>query len=287
MRFGMSGAFLPQNMDDLTAETARRVRALGFSGVFTRFRANDPFQTTKARCQRVREVLEGEGVRMFQTTGYWQPLIHPDEGRRRQAVRTLQEALRVAGDVGSRAIDTGPGSMSDLGPWSPHPENWSPKCREQLVRSLRECARAAQDHNVLLCVEGHQLVTLEDADVTRDVLDAVGSPCVRCDFDPVNWITLKTVFHAGPAIEAMMDTLGGRIASAHAKDIVIQDRQTLHLEPVPVGRGLLDYPTFLRRMETLDPDHPVIVESVGEGDLPEVSAFLHTLARKLGIAVKG
>jgi sugar phosphate isomerase/epimerase len=287
MRFGMSGAFLPGDMDDFTVETARRVRTLGFSGIFTRFGKNDPFQTSKAQGHRVRDILDGEGLRMYQTTGYWQCLIHPDEGRRRQAVRTLQEALRVAGDLGGRGIDTGPGSMSPTGPWNPHPDNWSAKCREQLIKSLRECAKAAEDNNVFLSMEGHQLVALEDSEVTRDVLDAVGSPYVRCDFDPVNWITLKTVFQTGPAVSKMMDTLGGHIVSAHAKDIVIEDRLTLHLETVPAGRGLLDYRTFLRRMEALDPDYPVIVEAAGEKDLPEVSAFLHRTAEELGIRVIG
>ena len=285
MRFGMSGAFLPANMDDITVETARRVRDLGFSGIFTRLRANDPFQTSKAQCKRVRDLLSGEGIRMYQATGYWQRLIDHDEGQRTQAVRTLQEALRVAGDLGARGIDTGPGSMSATGPWNPHPDNWSPKSREQLIKSLRECAKAAEDNNVFLSMEGHQLVTLEDAEVTKEVLDAVGSRFVRCDFDPVNWITLKTVFHTGPAVAAMMDALGPHIVSGHAKDIVIEDRLTLHLETVATGRGLLDYRTFLRRMEALDPDYPVIVEAAGEKDLPEVSAFLHRIAGELDIRV--
>ena len=71
MRFGMSGAFLPANMDDITVDTARRVRALGFSGIFTRLRANDPFQTSKAQCRQVRDLLQGEGIRMYQATGLW------------------------------------------------------------------------------------------------------------------------------------------------------------------------------------------------------------------------
>ena len=58
---------------------------------------------------------------MYQTTGYWQCLIHPDETERKKAVRTVQEALRVAGDIGARGIDTGPGSMNPTGPWNSSP----------------------------------------------------------------------------------------------------------------------------------------------------------------------
>jgi len=125
MRLGMSGAFLPRNMDDFTPEMATKVKALGFSGVFTRFGENDPFETTPAKCHRVRDLLADHGLRIYQATGYWQPLIHPDEAGRRQAVRVLQQALKIAGDLGARGIDTGPGSLNSTGPWNPHPENWN------------------------------------------------------------------------------------------------------------------------------------------------------------------
>ena len=62
MRLGLSGAFLPERMDDLTAEHVRRVRALGCSGIFTRFTEDDPLTAGEARCRRVRELLAAEGV---------------------------------------------------------------------------------------------------------------------------------------------------------------------------------------------------------------------------------
>ena len=89
MRFGMSGCFLPADMNDLTPEMCRRVRELGFSGIFTRFRANDPHDTPLHQAHRVRDLLRGEGVRLFQVTGYWQNLVTPDESARRESVRTV------------------------------------------------------------------------------------------------------------------------------------------------------------------------------------------------------
>lgn len=285
MRFGVSGEILPRNMNDFTPDHAARVRALGFTGLFTRFGANDPFTTTRAECQRVRAILADYGLDMVQCTGYWQPLIHPDESVRRQAVRTLQAALRVAGWLGSYAIDTGPGSLSPRGPWFPHPDNHSPRCLEQLIKSLREAVPAAEEAGVIIALEGHQLVCLRSAEVMREVIDAVGSPWVRCDFDPVNWITLDTVFRTGPAIEAMVDILGDRIVSAHAKDIVIEDRLVLHLDQRPAGQGLLDYQTFFRRLEALNPSIYVIVEGASVDELPQVKRFLDETAAALGIRV--
>ena len=285
MRFGMSGTFLPGNMDDFTPEIARKVKSFGFSGVFTRFRENDPFETTTAQCYRVRDVLADEGIRMYQTTGYWQCLIHPDEAERKKAVRTVQEALRVAGDIGARGIDTGPGSMDPTGPWNPHPENWSQRSRDQLIKSLRECAKAAADNQVYLSLEGHQLVVLENEEVTKEILDAVDSPWVRSDLDPANWVTLKTVYWTGEYIDRIFDTLGQHIVSGHAKDVTLTNAHTLHLPTCAAGKGMLDFETYIRRMDALDPEYPLIVEGAQESELPEVSDLLHRTAAELGIQV--
>jgi sugar phosphate isomerase/epimerase len=287
MRFGVSGQIVPTNMDDVTPAVAEQVRALGFSGIFSRFRANDPHTTTAAQCHRVRDLLADHGLRMYQATGYWQCLVHPDEAARREAVRTLQAALRVAGWLGTYAIDTGPGSLSPNGPWFPHPYNYKSQARDQLIRSLREAAPAAEDSSVILGLESHLLVTLRTPEIARDVLDAVGSRWVRCDFDPVNWIGLDDIYDTGSALDRMVDILSDRIASAHAKDCVILDRLTLHLDVVAAGTGLLDYRTFLRRMEELNPDYPVIVEGASLAALPAVSTFLHQTAADLGIVVRG
>jgi sugar phosphate isomerase/epimerase len=281
----MSGCFLPADMDDLTPAMCKRVRELGFTGIFTRFRANDPHTTPRHKAERVRDVLAGEGARMFQATGYWQNMITPDETLRQEAVRTVQAALRLAGWMGARGIDTGPGSMNPAGPWFPHPDNWTATARRQLVKTLKECAPAAEDAGVYLSLESHQLVTLKTPEITREILDEVDSPWVRCDYDSANWITLDTVFDTRSALNHHFDLLGEYIVSCHAKDIWIENRLTLHLQDGCPGKGLLDFKTLFQRMEALSPDYPVIVEGNTTEELPFVSRLFHDTARELGIRV--
>lgn len=285
MRFGMNGCFLPDDMRDLTPAMCRRVRALGFSGIFTRFRANDPHTTPRAEAEAVKQLLADEGVALFQCTGYWQNLVTSDEPARAAAVRTLQAALRLAGWLGARAIDTGPGSHSATGPWFPHPANWTADSRRQLVRSLRECAAAAEAAGVLLCLEGHQLVTLESAVVTKDVLDQVDSPWVRSDYDSANWVTRETVYASTRALNHDFDVLGGHIVSCHAKDVWLEDRLALHLQDGCPGQGQVDFRTLFRRMEALSPEYPIIAEGNTTEELPAVSALFHQLAQEIGAPV--
>jgi sugar phosphate isomerase/epimerase len=285
MRFGMSGCFLPDDMDNLTPQICQRVRELGFSGIFTRFRRNDPHTTTQAQAERVRALLADEGLRLFQTTGYWQNLITPDETQRRESVRTLQAALRLAGWLGSRGIDTGPGSMNPDGPWFPHPDNWTATSRCQLVKSLKEAAPAAEEAGVYLSLEAHQLVTLETAEITAEILGEVDSYWVRNDYDSANWITRETVYNTAAAVNHHFDVLGERIVSCHAKDIWIENRLALHLEDGCPGKGNMDFATLFRRMEALSPDYPVIAEGNNTEELPAVIELFHRTAQDLGIRV--
>ncbi len=287
MRFGMSGGFLPNNMDDLTAETAQRVSDLGFSGMYARFSANDPFETSSVQCNRVRDLLADHGLRMYQCTGYWQCMVHPDASERKKAVRTIQEALRVAADLGARGIDTGPGSLNATGPWNPHPDNWDPVCRDRVIECLKACAPAAEDHGVYLSLEGHQVTVLESAEAVKEILDAVGSRWLRSDLDPANWIDLRSVFRTTEAIHHMFDVLGDHIVSGHAKDIRLNNAHVIHMPTDAPGTGMLDFKAYIQRMEALDPDYPLIVEGANAEQMPEASRFLHETAEALGIEVRG
>ena len=285
MRLGLNGCFLPDDMRDITPALCQRVRDLGFSGIFTRFKNNHPLETPRAQAERVRQVLADNGLRMYQSTGFWQCLVTPDETRRAESVRVLQGAIRLAGWMGCRGIDTGPGSMNPRGPWFPHPDNWTPSARAQLIKSLKECAPVAQDCGVFLSLEGHQLVTLESAEVTAEILEAVDSPWVTSDYDCANWLTLKEAFDPTPAINHHFDVLGKRIVSCHAKDVWLEDKLSIHIQDGCPGKGNLDFRTVITRMEALSPEYPILPEGNVTEDLPEVVALFRRLADELGIKI--
>ncbi len=287
MRFGMSGCFLPANMNDIDSAMCARVRDAGFSGIFTRFRDNDPLTTAREDALRLKALLADEGLALFQTTGYWQNLVTPDETARAQSVKVLQGALRLAGWMGARGIDTGPGSMNPAGPWFPHPDNWTASAEAHLIKSLKECASAAEDAGVLLSLESHSLVTPRTPEIAARILDAVDSPFVRCDYDSANWITLETIFGTGAALNHHFDVLGKHICSAHGKDIWVENRLAIHLQDGCPGKGLMDFATLMRRLEALDPDYPLIAEGNSSEELPEVGALFHRIAAEQGIRVLG
>ncbi len=292
MRFAVGGELLPGHIDEFDEAHAQLVRALGFSGCFTNFGLDDPFATPDASIRRLRALLDDYGLEMVQSIGHHPSLVHPDDAFRRRGIALLQQALRIAGGLRAHTCHTGPGSLAqpvDLdttnparGAWSPHPFNRDPACLDRLVASLRECAPVAADYGTRIGLEGHVLVALDTPEVMRDVLDTVGSPAVRCDLDPVNWLRIDTVYASGAAIDHMVDVLGGgRIMHAHAKDVVLEPRLVTHIDECPAGQGVLDFATFMRRVEALGSDRYLVMEHTSLGDIPAAKAFLDRTAADL------
>ena len=154
-----------------------------------------------------------------------------------------------------------------------------------MIRSLKECAKAAEDAGVFLSLECHSLVTPRTPEIALRILDAVDSPWVRCDYDSANWITLETIYDTTGALNHHFDLLGKHICSAHAKDIWVENRLAIHLQDGCPGQGLMDFATLFRRIEALDPDYPVIAEGNSTDELPQVGALFHETASQLGIRV--
>ena len=296
MRLAVSGAVFPAHLDEFTEEHARNVRAMGFTGCFTRFDHDDPFETSDASIRRVRTILDDHGLDMVQAIGHRPPLIHPDESIRREGIRVFQAALKIAGGLRAHSCHSGPGSLSQQGitradwvrsgAWNPHPGNWDPACKDRLIASLKECAKVAEDAGTHVGLEGHVLVTLDSAETMREVIDAVGSPAVGCDLDPVNWLRLETVYRNGPAIDHMVEVLGPkRILNFHSKDVVVLPRLVTHIDECRTGAGILDYDTFLRHAEAIGTERYMIIEHASVDEIPAARDFLIAKAAELGIPI--
>jgi len=296
MRLAASGEVFPPHIAEFTAAHASRVRELGFTGCFTRFDLDDPFTTTESEVRRVRAILDDHGLEMVQAIGHRPPLIHPDDRVRQQGIRVFRRALWIAGGLRAHSCHTGPGSLAQAGvtradwvrsgAWNPHPGNWDAACVGRLIESLRACASAAEDSGTRIGLEGHVLVTLDSAETMRDVIDAVGSPAVGCDLDPVNWLRLESVYRSGEAIDRMVEILGPRrIFNAHSKDVIVQPRLVTHIEECPTGQGILDHDRLILRMEDIGTERYFVLEHAAEADLITGRAFLLARAAALGVRV--
>ena len=273
---------MPADVRTVDEATARRIRGAGFTGVSVVL--PDPLAPTREELIRVREVLAGAGVRVAQANPRYEALVNPDEARRKEGVRVLRQACLCARWLEAGNVYVRPGSLNPRGHWLPYPGNTSPETIDRLIRSLREVVPAAEDEGVILAVEGHVTSPLETPERVRAVIEAVGSPALRFNVDPVNFVgTLADAYSSTDFLNRMFDTLGEYTVCAHVKDLAIEERLVLHIAECVPGDGLLDMETFLRRFDAACPDGYALIEHLPDDKIPRAKQAVDAAAARAGL----
>jgi sugar phosphate isomerase/epimerase len=199
--------------------------------------------------------------------GAWQVNpISPDDAERARAIAYCQERLTLAERVGARCCVNVAGSRGDV--WdAPHPENLSADTFALIVDSVREIIDAVQPARTVYALEPMPFTLPDSPDAYLALVRAIDRPGFGVHLDPVNLINTPAKFYDnGAFLRECFAKLGPHVRSVHAKDIVLEHALTVRLTEVRPGLGGLDYRTFLREMERLDPDTPLLVEHLGSAE---------------------
>jgi sugar phosphate isomerase/epimerase len=290
MRIGVAEGPMPYGLDEVDERLGAKLADLGFTGVFAHlgYGSNlEPGSLDLERCRRARDVLAAHGVRIVQSWGWNANLVHPDPDERRRQVARLGDALRVAQALGADGVTLGCGSHNPRGGYWPHRRNHTREAQERLVSSLRESAALADGLGMVIALECHVLTTLDAPERVEQILEAVDSPTVRVNLDPVNFVgDLATLWNSAALVDRVFDHLGAYAVSGHVKDVYAEDRLVLHLSETLPGDGEFDLRRYLERFEELLPDGYLFVEHLPEELVPQAKQKLDRLLVGLGISPK-
>jgi sugar phosphate isomerase/epimerase len=260
LRLGVAGGPVPREPAQLDESLARQLRDLGVSVLTTHFSPTP--EAVAGHAPHVRQVLAEYGLKIVQATGYNPQLTHPDDAALDLELERLRAAFQTACMLGAEMIISGCGSRHASAFYGPHPDNHLPETRERLVASLARVVPWAEDAGVILALECHVTTALDTPEHIRDVIQAVDSPWVRANFDPVNLLgDLSQVWHNADAMRHMWQILGRCYArSAHIKDVRADPELVVHISEAPPGEGVLDLDAFFDVVRQLGEDTAVVVE---------------------------
>ncbi len=281
VRIGAVG-LIPTDPARLTPALARQVRSQGFTGVT--WMLLDPLAAKEDDLRQVRDILGEAGIRVAQANPHYERLVHPEEARRRAGVKALRRACQCARWLDAATLYVRPGSLNPRGHWWPHPLNTAPQTFDRLLTSLKEAVTAAEDEGVVMALEGHVLSPLDTVEKVKLAIEAVGSPALRFNADPVNMIgSLQDTYNSASFIHRMFDLLGRYVVCAHIKDITVEERFVLHISECLPGDGLLDMETFLQRFEAVCPDGYALIEHLSPASVPQAKQGVDAAARRAGL----
>ncbi|MBI2940894.1 MAG: sugar phosphate isomerase/epimerase [Chloroflexi bacterium] len=285
MRCGVVG-LMPPHPRDVTPETTARLRRHGFTGVSVV--VGDPLAVSQEEVERAGATLRDGGIQVAQANARYEVLVHPDDERRQRGVRALQQACRVGRWLQAGNVYVRPGSLNPAGPWTPHPENTHLRTLERLARSLREVCVVAEDEGVVLAIEGGAVSPLDTPERVRDIIEAVGSPALRFNVDPVNFVRgLDDVFNTTSLVHRLFDLCGRYTVCAHAKDMRPENTLPIRIAECVIGEGLMDQVTFLRRFQECCPDGYVLIEHLPDAKIPAARAALDQAVAAAGLRWDG
>ena len=276
---------IPVDLSVINERLARKIAELCFTGVGAHL-AGDPDNVLAETCRRTSAILEQQGIRVVQFWGMYDPIISTDEMVRRAGVHRAQEIIRLASQLGAAMVGIRPTSLNPEFTWWPYPDNYLPATETRLIRSLREIASACEAHGVPIALECHVTTKLDSPKTVRSVLEAVDSPWVKVNLDPVIFVdSITTTYQTAALLTELFEELAPYIASAHIKDVYVENRHVVHISEIIPGDGLLDFDAFFTGFEALLPDGYGFIEHLPESQIPQAAAFVRMKLRQLGISI--
>jgi sugar phosphate isomerase/epimerase len=228
---------------------------------------------------------ESAGV-MIAEVGAWSNPISPDDVLRKEGIARSQERLALADEIGARCCVNVSGSRAPRR--GPHPDNLTPDTFDLIVETVRDIIDAVRPSRTFYTLETSPWALPDSAGSYLELLEAIDRPQFAVHLDPVNLINSpRRYFRNGDLLRECFAELGPYIKSCHAKDTLLTEESTTHLDEVRPGLGFLDYATLLRELDRLDPDTPLIMEHLPSvEEYAAAAAHIRDVAQETGVTIR-
>lgn len=215
--------------------------------------------------------------------GAWSNPISPDDATRKVAIEKCQQQLALAEDMGARCCVNIAGARGEK--WDgPYPENFAQDTFDLIVETVRNIIDTVDPVRTYYTLEPMPCIFPDSPDSYLDLIRAIDRPQFAVHLDPVNMISSpRRYFNNAAFLDECFNKLGPHIKSIHAKDIIIRNPLTVHLDEVRPGLGTLDFTAFIRRANQLDADMPFMLEHLPMAEYIPSAEFVRQTAKSLNI----
>lgn len=216
--------------------------------------------------------------------GAWSNPISPDEPTRKAALEKCRTSLALADRIGARCCVNIAGSRSKV--WDgPDAANFTKQTFDMIVETTRSIIDAVKPTRTYFTLETMPWAYPDSPDSYLQLFKAIERKRFAVHLDPVNLVcSPQRYYGSGQLIRECFEKLGPYIKSCHAKDILLQEKLTTHLDEVHAGTGGLDYATFLKELNKL-PGTPLMLEHLSKPeDYIQAAEYIRGVAKQVGLS---
>ncbi|MEY4392911.1 MAG: hypothetical protein RL595_160 [Planctomycetota bacterium] len=164
-----------------------------------------------------------------------------DPATRKERIERFQWAAKRSIELGTKDIMLHAGFIPPLG----NPE------RKSFLDTLKQVSAIAKRHDINVSFETGQ----ESAELLLKTLEDLSETNLFVNFDPANML----LYDQGDPIEAV-EILGKYIRSVHLKDAIRPNSKGEWGQEVPLGKGQVDFPRFLKTLNKVGFNGPLNIE---------------------------
>jgi sugar phosphate isomerase/epimerase len=274
------GAPLQQSFDT-PEEWVAAVQAKGYRAAYC------PVGTESGSAERSEyRAAANEADIVIAEVGAWSNPLSRDRATADAAYRKMVTSLALADEMGARCCVNIAGSLGAK--WDgPDPRDLTPETFDLIVDMTRRILDEVMPTTTKLALEPMPWMYPDSAESYLQLIEAVDRPGFAVHYDPVNLVNSpQKYFRTGDEIDAFVEQLGPWIVSVHAKDIILRDSLTTHLDECIPGTGGLDYERFLTRLDELDDDLPLMTEHLQtEAEYDLAAANIRGVAGRLNVSL--
>lgn len=257
----------------------RVLKKLGYRAAYCPVgaKAGDDVVNAYARAAKEANIIIAE-------VGAWSNPISHYEKTRRDAREKCRSQLALADRIGARCCVNISGSRDDR--WDgPSPKNLTEETFEMIVETTRAIIDDVKPSRTYFTLEAMPWAYPDSPDSYVRLLEAIDRKRFAVHLDPVNLVcSPQRYFSNGKLIRECFEKLGPYIKSCHAKDILLQQKLTTHLDEIRPGLGGLDYATFLKELSKR-PDVPLMLEHLPNAEEYRLAAeHIRGVAKKVRIS---
>jgi sugar phosphate isomerase/epimerase len=216
--------------------------------------------------------------------GAWSNPISPDEKTRKAALEKCRRQLALADRIGANCCVNISGSRGLK--WDgPCADNFTQETFDMIVETTRGIIDDVKPTRTYFTLETMPWAYPDSADSYLRLFKAIDRKHFAVHLDPVNIISSPQRYYStGRIIRECFAKLGPHIKSCHAKDIILSEKLTTHLDEIRPGLGGLDYVTFLKELSKAG-DIPLMIEHLkGAEEYRKAAEHIRGVAKKMHLA---
>lgn len=258
-------------------------KRLGFGAAYCNY-IDDP-----SKREAYKQAFAEADIVLAEFGAYCINILDTDPILRQKNIDEICRRLEYADEMGARCCVIHGGSVEKDGWGDANPLNISEKSFAETVAIVQDIIDCVKPKTTKLVMETESYLLPDSPEIYARLIEAIDRPGFAVHLDPVNIIASPRRFYNNAQfIKRCFAILGTWIVSCHAKDLNMPPKHaTVKIDETFIGDGVLDYNTYLKEIDKLNPSPTLMIEHLNESQLIKGLRFIYKKAEEAGIIFEG